>query len=99
DRVMPKRNLLADDERNIARLAQVNLERAGYAVTLVADGNEALREIGANPPDLLITDVMMPHLDGFELLRRLKERDETRSIPVIMLTVKTQDPDLLFAHE
>lgn len=90
---MPKTILVADDEPNIARLTKVNLERRGYNVVIAADGREALKQVEAARPDLILLDVMMPHLDGFEVLRHLKENPDTRSIPVVMLTVQAQDSD------
>jgi two-component system alkaline phosphatase synthesis response regulator PhoP/two-component system response regulator VicR len=86
--------MAVDDEANIRRLVQVNLQRAGYRVTLACDGMEALEQIGRERPDMLVLDVMMPKMDGFELLRRLKSEPDTREIPVLMLTAKAQDADV-----
>ena len=87
-----KRRILAvDDERHIVRLIQVNLERAGYEVATAFDGPEALKSVEAEKPDLCVLDVMMPKMDGFEVLKRLQANPETRDIPVIMLTAKAQD--------
>lgn len=92
---MAKKKILAvDDERHIVRLIQVNLERAGYEVSTAYDGLEALRAIEENRPDLIVLDVMMPQLDGFETLKRLKANPNTADIPVIMLTAKSQDADV-----
>src|SRR5437870_4656154 len=88
-----KRVLAVDDERHIVRLIQVNLERQGYEVITAFDGKEALKKARSQLPDLIVLDVMMPHLDGFEVLKALKQDPETRSIPVIMLTDKSQDAD------
>jgi two-component system alkaline phosphatase synthesis response regulator PhoP len=89
-----KKILSVDDERHIVRLIQVNLERAGYDVITAFDGVEALRKAEAERPDLIILDVMMPKMDGFEVLRHLQANPETRDIPVIMLTAKAQDVDV-----
>jgi two-component system alkaline phosphatase synthesis response regulator PhoP len=86
--------LAVDDERHIVRLIQVNLERAGYQVTTAFDGPDALQKVEADKPDLIVLDVMMPKMDGFEVLKRLQANPETRSIPVIMLTAKAQDTDV-----
>lgn len=91
---MQKHVLAVDDENNIRRLMEVNLIRAGYRVTMAADGEEALAAIRAERPDLVVSDVMMPKLDGFELLRRLQADPDTADLPVIMLTAKAQDRDI-----
>ena len=93
---MPKQKkiLAVDDERHIVRLVQVNLERAGYQVISAFDGKEALKKVESEKPDLIVLDVMMPHMDGFEVLTRLKSDDKTKNIPVVMLTAKAQDADV-----
>ena len=91
---MSKHVLAVDDENNIRRLIEVNLLRAGYRVTSAADGEEALRMIAEDRPDLIVSDVMMPNVDGFELLRRLKADPGTMDIPVLLLTAKAQDRDI-----
>ena len=89
-----KKILAVDDERHIVRLIQVNLERAGYQVSTAFDGNEALKKVEGDKPDLIVLDVMMPRMDGFEVLKRLQANPDTRGIPVIMLTAKAQDADV-----
>lgn len=89
-----KHILTVDDETNIRRLLQVNLQRAGYRVTMACDGVEALESIGLERPDLVVLDVMMPRMDGFEVLRRLRMDAATAELPVIMLTAKAQDADV-----
>lgn len=91
---MPKHILAVDDEVHIRRLIEVNLLRSGYRVTTAADGREALDSIRQERPDMVVLDVMMPHVDGHEVLRRLKLDPETREIPVVMLTAKAQDQDI-----
>jgi len=91
---MAKTILVVDDERHIVRLVQVNLERAGYEVTTAYDGVEALEAVQAEIPDMIILDVMMPRMDGFEALKKLRADDKTKEIPVIMLTAKAQDADI-----
>jgi two-component system alkaline phosphatase synthesis response regulator PhoP/two-component system response regulator VicR len=91
---MQKRILAVDDEPHILRLIQINLQRNGYLVELAGDGKEALERVAANPPDLIVLDVMMPYMDGFEVLRALKREPSTRDIPVIMLTAKASDQDV-----
>lgn len=91
---MPKKILAVDDERHIVRLVQVNLERAGYQVVTAFDGREALEKVEAERPDLVVLDVMMPYMDGFEVLQTLRKNQNTRDLPVIMLTAKAQDADV-----
>jgi two-component system alkaline phosphatase synthesis response regulator PhoP/two-component system response regulator VicR len=91
---MTKKILAVDDERHIVRLVQVNLERAGYQVITAADGKEALEKVAAERPDMVVMDVMMPYMDGFEALNALKKDPSTRDLPVIMLTAKAMDSDV-----
>lgn len=91
---MPKHILAVDDEVHIRRLIEVNLLRFGYRVSTAADGQEALDRIREEQPDMVVLDVMMPRVDGFEVLRRLKLDPQTRDLPVVMLTAKAQDADL-----
>jgi len=86
--------MAVDDERHIVRLIQVNLERSGYQVITAFDGPDALKKVESEKPDLIVLDVMMPKMDGFEVLKRLQANPETREIPVIMLTAKAQDADV-----
>ena len=91
---MPKKILAVDDERHIVRLVEVNLQRAGYTVVTAYDGREALEKVKSETPDLVVLDVMMPYMDGFEVLKNLKADPSTAEIPVIMLTAKAQDADV-----
>jgi len=91
---MPKKILAVDDERHIVRLVQVNLERAGYEVVTAFDGKDALEKVESENPDLVVLDVMMPYMDGFEVLQNLRKNPSTRELPVIMLTAKAQDADV-----
>lgn len=91
---MPTKVLVCDDERNIVRLIQVNLERAGYTVVTAYDGKDGLEKIRAEKPDMVVLDVMMPYMDGFEVLKNLRREPETADLPVIMLTAKAQDKDV-----
>lgn len=91
---MAKKILAVDDEKHIVRLVQVNLERQGYQVVTANDGKEALEKVESERPDLVVLDVMMPYMDGFEVLQNLRRNASTRDIPVIMLTAKAQDADV-----
>src|SRR5579871_1682795 len=96
---MPKKILAVDDERHIVRLVQVNLERQGYEVVTAYDGKEALEKVASENPDLIVLDVMMPYMDGFEVLKTLKKDPTTRDIPVIMLTAKANDADVFQGYK
>ncbi len=93
------RILAVDDEPNIVRLIQVNLERHGYQVETANNGAQALAKIKANRPDLLVSDVMMPEMDGFELLANVRRDPSLMDLPVIMLTAKAQDKDVLEGYK
>jgi DNA-binding response OmpR family regulator len=80
--------LVVDDEEDIRYLLQISLEQEGFRVVTASSGREALHFIADNRPDLVVLDVMMPEIDGFEVLRRLKENEATCHIPVVMLTAK-----------
>jgi two-component system, OmpR family, alkaline phosphatase synthesis response regulator PhoP len=96
---MAKTILVADDEPHIARLVQMNLQRHGYEVVTAPDGRETRKAVEASPPDLIVLDVMMPHVDGFAVLEKLKTDPATRSIPIIMLTARAHDRDIFEAEQ
>lgn len=91
---MGKKILVVDDERHIVRLVEVNLTREGYDVIVAYDGIEALEQMAKEKPDMVVLDVMMPRMDGFEVLKKLQADPATRDIPIIMLTAKAQDADV-----
>jgi len=91
---MPLKVLVCDDERHIVRLIQVNLERQGYQVVTAFDGKEGLEKVRSEKPDLCVLDVMMPYMDGFEVLKSIRRDPATEQLPVIMLTAKAQDKDV-----
>ncbi len=82
--------LVVDDDPRMQRLLKVNLERAGYHVVVAVDGDKALEHVDLDPPDLMLLDVMMPTMDGFTCLARLREWS---NLPVILLTAKGEEPD------
>lgn len=86
----PPRLLLVDDDQQLAAMLHEYLELQGFAVMLCTDGESALLEIAKRPPDLLILDVMLPGINGFEVLQRLRE---TCDVPVIMLTARGEESD------
>lgn len=90
----PLKILVCDDERHIVRLIQVNLERQGFQVVTAYDGKEGLEKVKSEKPNMVVLDVMMPYMDGFEVLKTLRRDPATESLPVIMLTAKAQDKDV-----
>ena len=86
--------LVADDDEDIRSLVTFRLERAGYRVVTASDGEHALSLALEHSPDLAVLDVMMPRLDGYELTRRLREHEATKSMPVILLTARAQEADV-----
>jgi CheY-like chemotaxis protein len=89
-----KRILICDDDPVILRLLQVNLELEGYETLLAHHGEKAVEVATAERPDLVILDIMMPRMDGYEAAKHLKGDDRTKSIPVIFLSAKAQPSDI-----
>ena len=89
------RILLAEDEAQIGDMVSFKLANAGHDVVRVVDGEAALAAAAREHPDVIILDVMMPGLDGFSVLGRLKADPSLRAIPVIMLTARGQERDIL----
>ena len=87
--------LVVDDDPFIARLLEIELAAAGYQVRVANDGQQAIDLVADDPPDLVITDVMMPHVDGFELTRSLRQDPRTATISVIILTARGLSADKL----
>src|SRR5437870_13572012 len=85
--------LVVDDDPDVARFVEVNLRSAGYEVTVASNGEEALEQAVAGRPDLILLDVMMPKLDGFEVAQRLRRDPRTSSCSIIMLTAKALSAD------
>ncbi len=83
---MAKRILAVDDESDVLLIIKTALQSEGYEVSTASNGPDALVSARENPPDLVLLDVMMPQMTGFEVLRALKDDDKTSTIPVIMLT-------------
>ena len=91
---MPK-ILVVDDEVHILKIIDYKLRTAGYTVITAADGVEGVEKARAEQPDLILLDVMMPRMDGFQALEALKRDPATKAIPVFMLTVKGKEMDRL----
>lgn len=91
--------LIVEDEENIVESLSFLLEREGYDVKSVLDGSRALAHLQERLPDLLILDVMLPGVDGFEILRSIRADESLETLPVIMLTAKMQQQDRRTAEE
>jgi CheY-like chemotaxis protein len=90
----PRRILVAEDDRFLRKAAEMALKRQGYIVLTAADGEEALRVARSEPPDLVLLDLIMPKLNGFEVLQTLKKEALTAHIPIIILSNLGQDRDV-----
>jgi diguanylate cyclase (GGDEF)-like protein len=90
---VPETILVVDDDPDIARFVEVNLRSAGYDVAVAGDGEEALERAGDLRPDLVLLDVMMPRIDGFEVAQRLRKNPQTANTSIIMLTAKALSAD------
>jgi twitching motility two-component system response regulator PilG len=88
------RILVVEDEESLLKLETILFTSKGYEVTGVQDGSLALAEVEKSAPDLVVLDIMLPGLDGFEVCRLLKENPATSWIPVVMLTAKKSNQDL-----
>ena len=85
--------LLAEDDEDVRALAELVLRRDGFEVIAVADGDAALAAAEARPPDVAVLDVSMPLMDGLETARRLRERDATSGVRIMLLTARVTDAD------
>jgi DNA-binding response OmpR family regulator len=86
--------LLVDDDPVILKLLQVNFEMEGYVVSCANDGEEGLAKARAERPDIVLLDIMMPKMDGLEVTKALKGDDDTKGIPIILLSAKAQASDI-----
>lgn len=89
-----KRILVAEDDLDIARLVQFQLQFAGYSITMAPDGSEALKLAHKDPPDLILVDWMMPVMDGLQTVKALKSDPVLKQIPVILMTARAQGHDI-----
>lgn len=90
---MAKKILIIEDESQLVELLTFRLQANGYEVETAYDGEEGLRKINALKPDLVVLDIMMPKMHGYDVCRLSKENEEIRDIPVIILTAHTQRKD------
>jgi DNA-binding response OmpR family regulator len=93
------RILIVEDDPDIAETIEYNLQQEGFATRSVDDGLRALKEVEAFRPDLIVLDVMLPGLDGFEICKRLKSEERTNKIAVLMLTVRSSEVDVVLGLE
>lgn len=93
------RVLIVDDEPGIRELCRVNLALAGHEVVEAADGSEGLKQAAAMRPDVILLDVLMPGMSGWEVLEQLRADEATKSIPVVMLTALNSEDDQIRAWE
>jgi len=86
--------LVVDDEPTIVRLMEFILARQGHEMIVAVNGEEALEKIQSQHPDLVLLDIMMPRIDGYEVAQRLRADPATAALPIIMLSAKAQDEDI-----
>jgi two-component system phosphate regulon response regulator PhoB len=91
--------LVVDDDPDIRRLVQYNLEKEGYQAITASDGEQALRLVASEMPQLVILDLMLPDMDGLEFCRKMKQDEPTSGIPIIMLTAKGEEVDRVVGFE
>lgn len=89
------RILVVDDEEDLLELVRYNLAKEGFVVDCVGSGEEALKAVRRQVPDLLVLDLMLPAVDGLEVCRRLKADPKTRDLPILMLTAKSEEGDMI----
>jgi two-component system alkaline phosphatase synthesis response regulator PhoP len=91
--------LVVDDEEDIRELVELNLAREGYQVLCCETGEQALQEAGSKLPNLIILDLMLPGIDGLEVCKKLRSDPKTESIPIVMLTAKGEEADIVTGLE
>ena len=96
---MTTRVLIVEDDPDIAQLVAAYLDKAGFATERSASGREALQSIAARPPDLLVLDLMLPHVDGLEVCRVVRTNEATAAIPIIMLTARAEESERIVGLE
>ncbi len=90
---------MVDDEKDIIELVSYNLEKEGFKVISATDGEKALESVSSEEPEIIILDLMLPGIDGLDVCRELKRNDQTSSIPIIMLTAKGEESDIVIGLE
>src|SRR5258708_37891241 len=90
-----KKILVVEDDRDISELITYNLEREGYEIACLYDGSQAVDFVHKRKPELIILDLMLPEVDGIEICRNLKNDPSTKHIPIVMLTAKSEEADVV----
>ena len=97
--MMAKKILIVDDEEVIRKYLRINLVKLGYEVKEAVDGVEALEQLSRDKFDLLISDIVMPNKDGWEMLKEVRSNPKTKDIPVIILTGKNEDTEMFKGYD
>lgn len=97
--LMAKKILIVEDERDVVKLLRYNLEKEGFRVSAVTDGSLALAEMRREEADLVILDLMLPGMDGLEICRQLRRHDKYSSVPILMLTARSEEADRVVGLE
>jgi DNA-binding response OmpR family regulator len=96
---MATRILIVEDDPDIAELVARYLDKAGFTTERATSGRDALQMVAAKPPDLLVLDLMLPHVDGLEVCQRIRSQDATAAIPIIMLTARAEESERIVGLE
>jgi CheY-like chemotaxis protein len=97
--MMSKKVLIVDDEEVIRKLLRIHLVKWGYEVKEAVDGVQAIEQIGKDNFDLIICDILMPNMDGWQVLKEVKSNPKTKDMPVIVLTAKNEDSDMFKGYD
>ena len=97
--LMPTRVLIVEDDPDIAELMARYLDKAGFVTERAASGRDALKTIGIRPPELIVLDLMLPHVDGLEVCRVVRGNEATAAIPIIMLTARADESERIVGLE
>src|SRR6185295_18623575 len=97
--LMPTRILIVEDDPDIAELVARYLDKAGFVTERSASGRDALKTIGVRPPELIVLDLMLPHVDGLEVCRVVRGNESTAGLPIIMLTARADESERIVGLE
>jgi DNA-binding response OmpR family regulator len=97
--LMPTRILIVEDDPDIADLVARYLDKAGFVTERAANGRDGLKAMAAHPPDLMVLDLMLPHVDGLEIVRQARVNEATAAIPIIMLTARAEESERIVGLE